>query len=160
MKSYLMIAAVMLGVYGGGLDRASADFYKGQQAGYAGDMVTAVKEWESSANQGDVDSQRALGMIYRDGDGVPQDFKEAVKWYSLAAEQGDAAAQRSLGYMYLNGEGVIQDYIFAHMWGNISASNDGEARLRDWVAKKMTPTQISEAQRLARECVKKEYKGC
>jgi len=32
--------------------------------------------------------------------------------------------------------------------------------LRDLVAKEMTPSQIQEAQRLARECVRKNYKGC
>ena len=31
---------------------------------------------------------------------------------------------------------------------------------RDDVAKKMTPSQIAEAQKLARECVRKKYKGC
>jgi len=28
------------------------------------------------------------------------------------------------------------------------------------VAKLMTPAQIAEAQKLARECVRKKYKGC
>ena len=31
---------------------------------------------------------------------------------------------------------------------------------RDLVAKKMPPSQIEKAQDLARECVKKNYKGC
>jgi hypothetical protein len=34
------------------------------------------------------------------------------------------------------------------------------AMLRDDFEKKMTPSQISEAQQLARECVRKKYKGC
>ena len=38
--------------------------------------------------------------MYRNGEGVPQDYKEAVKWYRLAAEQGDAIAQTNLGIMY------------------------------------------------------------
>ena len=48
------------------------------------------------------------------------------------------------------------------MWGNISASEgnwDG-IELRDRVAKKMTPADISKAQNLARKCVAKNYKGC
>ena len=37
----------------------------------------------------------------------------------------------------------------------------GEFRDGEWVEKKqMTPSQIAEAQTLARECVKKNYKGC
>ena len=100
--------------------------------------------------------------MYENGKGVPQDYETAVKWYRLAAEQGDALAQTNLGVMYANGTGVIQDYVRAHMWGNLGASNGNEngAKLRDLVAKKMTPADISKAQRLARECVKINYKGC
>jgi len=33
-------------------------------------------------------------------------------------------------------------------------------KLRDIVAKEMTPSQLEKAQDLARECVRKKYKGC
>jgi len=48
------------------------------------------------------------------------------------------------------------------MWGNIAASNGYEdgGKLRDLFAEEMTATQIEKAQELARECVRKEYKGC
>jgi uncharacterized protein len=67
-----------------------------------------------------------------------------------------------MGVMYGKGQGVPQDDIYAHMWGNIGSSNGNEngGRLRDFVAKNMTPSQIEKAQRLARECVAKNYKGC
>ena len=100
--------------------------------------------------------------MYDTGKEVPQDYKEAVKWYGLAAEQGDVAAQYELGMMYLFGEGVLQHFVRAHMWLNIAAAN-GEVdapRQRDLVAKQMTPRQIEQAQEFARECVRKEYKGC
>ena len=64
--------------------------------------------------------------------------------------------------MYGDGTGVIQDNVYAHMWGNIAASNGngyGED-LRDSVAGKMTPAEISTAKKLARECIAKNYKGC
>lgn len=51
----------------------------------------------------------ALGMMYYNGQGVPQDYKEAVSWYTKAAEQGHAKAQFSLGAMYTDGRGVPQD---------------------------------------------------
>jgi TPR repeat protein len=100
--------------------------------------------------------------MYDKGKGVSQNYNTAVKWYTLAAEQGNPAAQFNLGVMYDKGEGVIQYYVRAHMWGNLGASNGNEngAKLRDLVAKKMTPADIYKAQRLARECVKKNYKGC
>jgi len=55
--------------------------------------------------------------------------------------------------MYESGEGVPQDYVAAFMWLNLSASTgDPQAIDRcDLVAAKMTPAQIAEAQRAARE---------
>ena len=48
------------------------------------------------------------------------------------------------------------------MWMNIAAINGraNAVRNRNIVAKKMTSIEISKAQALARECVKKNYKGC
>jgi hypothetical protein len=100
--------------------------------------------------------------MYDMGNGVLQDYKEAVKWYRLAAEQGNARAQFNLGWMYNKGEGVIQDKVLAHMWWNIAASQgqkEGKEN-RDRVVKEMTSSQIEEAQRLARQCQRNEYKGC
>jgi TPR repeat protein len=44
--------------------------------------------------------------MYKNGEGVPQDFKQAIQWYTKAAEQGDVDAQYNLALMYKNGEGV------------------------------------------------------
>ena len=80
-----------------------------------------------------------------------------MKWYRLAAEQGTAKAQVNLGIMYYNGEGVPQDYVQAHMWFNLAASkgNENGRKNRDIIAKKMTPADVSKAQRLAREWLEK-----
>ena len=91
-----------------------------------------------------------------------QDYNEAIKWLNLAAEQGDSIAQWTLGEMYENGEGFPQDLIHAHMWFNIAASAgyDFGRENRDRVSKKMNAEQIAKAQKLARDCVAKNYKGC
>ena len=80
---------------------------------------------------------------------------------TLAIKRGDASAQYKLGNRYANGKGVPQDYVRAHMWYNIAASygNKIAGKGRDIVAKRMTSSQIESAQRLARECVRKKYKG-
>jgi len=125
------------------------------------DDKTAVKWYRLAAEQGHADAQYNLGWMYRTGRGVPQDDKTAVKWFRLAAEQGDADAQNNLGMWYQSGLGVIQDNVYAHMWYNIAASQDKElAFFRDQIEKKMTRTDISAAKKLARECVRKNYKGC
>ena len=115
-----------------------------------------------AAKQGKPKAQYNLGVMHDKGLGVPQHYKTAVKWYRLAARQGDADAQSNLGVMYALGRGVLKDYVYAHMWGNIAASNGSEngGKLRDLVVKKMTSADISDAQKLARECIRKKYKGC
>ena len=96
-------------------------------------------------------------FLYDNGQGVPQDYAEAVRWYRKAAEQGHSDAQFSLGSAYAEGKGVPQDYVLAHMHYNLATSNSiGEdrerrAKARDDVGTKLTPQQIVEAQRLARE---------
>ena len=35
-------------------------------------------------------------MMYKEGLGTAQDYKEAIKWYRLSAEQGIAQAKRQL----------------------------------------------------------------
>ncbi len=134
----------------------------GKGLGVPQDDKTAVKWHTLAAEQGYAAAQTNLGLMYDNGQGVIQDDKTAVKWYRLAAEQGDAIAQFNLGNMYAKGQGVIQDNVYAHMWFNIAASsgNKNASENRDIVAKRMTPADISAAQKLARECVRKKYKGC
>ena len=94
-----------------------------------------------------------LTILYANGQGVPQDYKAAVRWYRLAAEQGHAGAQVNLGGMYKTGKGVTKDYVHAYTWYSIAAANgyDDAATNRDNLAREMTPDQMAEAQRFARE---------
>ena len=48
------------------------------------------------ADKGMPEAQISLGMIFENGQGVPQDFKKAIKWYRLAADQGLTKAQKKL----------------------------------------------------------------
>ena len=54
-------------------------------------------------------------------------------------------------------EGVPQDYVEAHMWFNLAASRSTDELReeavvnRDLAASELTPDDLSEAQRLARE---------
>ena len=54
--------------------------------------------------------------------------------------------------MYGKGHGVTQDYVQAYMWYILAAQGEKDTgELRDGLAKQMTPAQIAEAQKLARE---------
>jgi len=96
-------------------------------------------------------------VMYSLGHGIPQDDKEALKWIAKAAEQGHAESQYNLGMMYFDGQGTPQDYVRAHMWFNLAAVWGVKEAVgsRDRTAKMMTPQQISEAERMAREWKKK-----
>ncbi len=85
--------------------------------------------------------------------GVPQDYAKAAVLFRKAAEQGLSLAQHNLGLNYAKGEGVPQDYVMVHMWVSLSAAQGEKesVKARDIIAKLMTPAQIAEAQRLARE---------
>lgn len=122
--------------------------------------VEGAKWLHRAAEKGHPVAQMALGTLYSTGDGVPKDLARAAHWLGQAAEQGDAMAQLFLADQYVNGQGVLQDYVQAHKWYNIAASRFTEkdrvfifdaTRKREEVASKMTPAQIAEAQRLARE---------
>ena len=123
---------------------------------------TAFTKFRSSAEQGDIRSQNLLGIMYSNGLGVAQDYKDSVRWYRLAAQQGDPIAQNNLSAMYLNGQGVSQDYVRAHMWSNIVAVSGVKQSIeyRDKIASRMTPQQIEQAQRMARECMASNFKKC
>ena len=105
----------------------------------------------------DAFAQFSLGVAYGRGRGVPQDDAEAVGWYRLAADQGHARAQGNLGVMYGTGDGVPQDYVQAHMWFDLAASRMASGHRqhavdgRDRAAGQMTPDDLSEAHRRARE---------
>ena len=125
----------------------------GPRQGVPQDDAEAVKWYRKAAEQGVAKAQFNLGVMSYKGRGVPQDDADAVRWYRKAAEQGHASAQFNLGLMYDKGRGVPQDYLLAHMWLNLAAATGHEKsrKGRDIVAKRMTPAQIAEAHRLARE---------
>jgi TPR repeat protein len=141
-------------------------YYQG--AGVPQDYAEAAKWYQKAADRGDSDAQNNLGNMYENGQGVPQDYTEAVKWYRKAADQGNPYAQLSLGIMFFYGNGVPQDYVLAHMWTNLGVlripsdetkKRKQAIRMRDTVAGLLTPAQIAEAQRMAREWKpKKEVK--
>ncbi|HVH73698.1 MAG TPA: tetratricopeptide repeat protein [Stellaceae bacterium] len=122
------------------------------------DYTTAVGWYRLAAAKDNPLAESTLGDIYYYGRGVPQDYVEAVKWWRLAAAQGVAVAQLNLGVMYANGDGVKQNYVKSHFYTNLAAARLPPGRDRDIavknraiVARLMTPAQIAEAQRMARE---------
>jgi len=86
---------------------------------------------------------------------VLQDAVEAVAWYERAARKGNAWGQRDLGRMLRDGNGVARDSIRAHAWLNLADAaappHPNAAQERDALAESFDRTQLTDAQRLARE---------
>ena len=80
----------------------------------------SFEETKRLAEQGYARAQYDLGVMYDEGDGVPENDVEAVRWFRLAAEQGNALAQYNLGLMYANGRGVPQTNLRAYVWFSVN----------------------------------------
>jgi len=67
-----------------------------------------------------------------------------------------AVAQNEIGQRYANGKGVPKDYVTAYAWFSIAAINGNALakKSKPIVAEKMTPTQITKAEALAKEMIK------
>ncbi len=116
----------------------------------------AVVWFRKAADQGLPDAECALGNCYLDGAGVPKDIPEGIRFIRLAAEKGHAPAQRVLGGAYVKGNGVPKDLVQAYKWLDLAAAKDDlngdDIRVNLSMAERfMTPEQIAEGQRLAKE---------
>ncbi|RRD91699.1 serine/threonine-protein kinase [Conchiformibius steedae] len=76
----------------------------------------ALVELRMAAEQGNVNAQYNLALMYYNGDRVSTDNRQAAEWFRKAAEQGYASGQLSLGVMYEHGEGINQDREQAIYW--------------------------------------------
>ncbi len=140
-------------------------YYRGSKD-VARNEAEAAKWFRLAAERRDAVAQFNLGVMYSEGQGVPQDHAKAVHYYRLAAEQGNPQAQYNLGLSYADGDdGGKRDLVAAHMWFNLAAArfaaSDARGRnlaisSREAVALQMTPAQLGQAQRLAREWKRKE----
>ena len=83
----LLVAATL-----GWIGTAHADYYDGLRAADTGRHSEALREWQAAANAGDAKAMLALGRLYRQGLGAPQDYIKAHMWFNLAAGRGEAEA--------------------------------------------------------------------
>lgn len=95
---------------------AQADGVAGLKAYEAGDYATALQEFMPLAQAGQASAQAAIGQMYLDGHGVPQDLAQAAIWLEKAASGGNARARAQIGALYATGTGVPQDEMKASYW--------------------------------------------
>lgn len=90
-----------------------------------------ARQWfEQAAAQGDASGFLNLGLLYRDGNGVPEDLVRAYMWFNLSTAHFNGTMQKLA------------------------------AQFRDGVVPYMTPSEIADAQRLSQQCQAQQFKGC
>jgi TPR repeat protein len=89
---------------------------KGLIAFNATNYATALRIFRPLADRGQVLAEYVIGLMYANGQGVPQDFGQAMKWHRKAADQGEPKAQFSVGVMYFKGLGTAVNHAEAFKW--------------------------------------------
>jgi TPR repeat protein len=116
MKSFICSALLSALFTSLVISSAVAGFEEGIAAYQANNLPLAYKEFRAAAENGHIDSQFNLGLMYEKGKGINKDEKEAIVWYRKSAEQGNAFAQYNLAVLYENGRGTAVDFAQANEW--------------------------------------------
>jgi len=132
-------------------------------------------EWLSmAASQGKLFSVAALAGCYTDGRGVEKDMERGVGLMRAAADMGESFSQYRLGDLYRAPGGLPKDLAHTYAWHAIMVASLPESpsvknpatqaemievtRSRlDRLAKKMTPEQIAEGERIAAQWRRKTW---
>jgi TPR repeat protein len=179
MRNHLTVAlAVLVSTAGVAAPAIAGPLEEGLAAYERFDFATALTVLEPLAEQGNVEAQLRLGLMYHKGLGVTADSAKAMKWLRLAADQENAQAQFVLATIYWwkndnaetfklllrsaeHGYGYAQDYLGSMSQLTTSRPISGTiarrgvqnaAEKRDLIAKKLTPDEIAQAQKLAQGC--------
>jgi TPR repeat protein len=113
-----------------------------------------IEEVKAKAETGDAKSQMELGRRYDKGAGVAKDHAEAAKWYRKAAEQNYVDAQFNLGMCYEEADAGTEDWAEVYKWLSLAARQGHEGAKKFMTvleSKLMTPEQIAQGQKRARE---------
>lgn len=110
--------------------------------------------------------EQAVAGRFEDGKSAydRKDYATALKDFRIAAKAGDARAMNGLGVMYgSGGSGLPEDRVRGYMWLSLAVelgSSDDAAGNLAFVAKGMTPSQITQAKAMAAQCQSSRYTDC
>ncbi|CAD8084350.1 unnamed protein product [Paramecium primaurelia] len=84
-----------------------------------------IQHYLKLAQDGDIDAQFKVGLMYEDGKGDQQNIQECIQWYQLAANKHPQAAY-NLASIYYLGRVVAPDYKIAYKYFNKAAELQNE----------------------------------
>lgn len=162
MRKFVFIVASIYLCAFGQFARADSNLQAAYELFRNQDYSAALPKFQISAQQGNPESQVYLAIMYSSGLGTLVDLGKAFSWMRLAAEQGHLSAQYRVGLAHLGGMGTPVDYLRAHMWINVAEMRGFKdtAHLLKGLASVMTPQQVVQAQKMASDCLAKNFKGC
>ncbi len=73
------------------------------------DYRNALPLYQQGAALGDPRAMTVIGLMYREGRGVPMDKRQAAQWLERGADGGNRGAQSALADMLESGEGIPVD---------------------------------------------------
>ncbi len=119
----------------------------GWQAFRAKNYDRAERLWQREAENGDPNGLFGLGVLAEHRG----DETAASGWYEKAARAGLASAQVLIAQRYISGTGVTADTIAAYAWLTraIDSGVPNAAKMRDQLAKSMTPESVQQAETVA-----------
>jgi len=97
------------------------EFARGVAAYDAGNFQQAYDIWLPLAHHGDLAAIFNIGLMLRDGRGIPKDQPRALIFFKKAAQWGHLGSEVDLADMYYKGEGTPQNYVEAARWLMIAA---------------------------------------
>jgi TPR repeat protein len=97
-------------------DYGDKDYRNGKLAFDSGDKARALELYQLAGQRGHGAALRAMGYMYRTGNGVSKDTARAIELFRSAAANGDTNAMNTLGAMASDGEGMAPDQAAAVAW--------------------------------------------
>jgi uncharacterized protein len=109
----------------------AGDFEDGMEAYRDKDYGKARFLWLPLAESGHTFAMNNVGMMFKKGNGVPQDYKKAVKYFKQSSDQGFSLASYNLAAMYQSGKGVKKNRKTAFKWMRKAADKRfGKAQIK------------------------------
>ena len=109
--TFLLLFSGSSGVFGD-------DYQDGWDAYERQDYKTAYKLWLPLAEQGNASAQYNLGVMYDNGQGVPQDYVLAHMWWNLSGSNGfkDAVTNRNIVEKKMSKQQIEKAQELARNW--------------------------------------------
>lgn len=145
------------------------NLYSWGEVGVPRSAATGIEWYQKAAEMGHEVAALNLFSLYIQGEVVPKNEELALYWLKKIAAQGSATGQEFMGKVYagidsdissLRLSSVTFDNVLSYAWFNLATSGGVETvsaeatRNRNRVARRMSPTEIAEAERLSSRWIK------